>query len=171
MNLKNHPFFKKYRNVKIILLVHLIFSLIICVTQLVHGFIDKDVLGTFEKPFENYKAFHNPEKYLKKEFFVVDTAFIDTETSSSQGKSTFKDITVIRGNLLHSKKKQELRFAGINANFFHDTYILTENIKPIKVWKNAINDEVFLGNEKDLNRQKLMLFYIYTFIFLLFRFL
>jgi len=136
MNLKNHPFFKKYRTVKIVLLVHFIFSLIICVTQLVHGFIDKDVLGTFEKPFENYKAFHHPEKYLKKDVFVVDTAFISTETSSSQGKSTFKDITVIRGNLLHSTKKQELRFAGI------------------KVWRNTINDEVFLGNKKDFESAK-----------------
>ncbi|WP_426485923.1 hypothetical protein [Flavobacterium sp. 2] len=154
MNLKNHPFFKKYKYVKIILLVHFIFSLIICVSMLVHGIKDNDILGTFEKAFDNHKAFNNPEKYLKKELFVVDTVFIDIETSSSQGKSTSRDITVIRGNLLHSAKKKELRFTGMNLNFFHDTYIVNKNIKPIKVWRNTINDEVFLGNEREFERAK-----------------
>ncbi|MRX67383.1 hypothetical protein SAMN06265349_1011068 [Flavobacterium resistens] len=154
MNLKNHPFFKKYKYVKIILLVHFIFSLIVCVSMLVHGIKDKDILGTFEKAFDNHKAFNNPEKYLKKELFVIDTVFIDIETSSSQGKSTSRDITVIRGNLLHSTKKKELRFTGMNLNFFHDTNIVNENIKPIKVWRNTINDEVFLGNEREFERAK-----------------
>ena len=154
MNLENHPFFKKYKYVKIILLVHLIFSFIIFVSMLVHGIEDKDVLGTFEKAFDNHKAFSNPEKYLKKETFVIDTVFIDIQTSSSQGKSTVKEITVLRGNLLHSTKKKELRFTGMNLNFFNDTYIVNENIKPIKVWRNTINDEVFLGNEREFERAK-----------------
>ncbi|WPO77196.1 hypothetical protein [Flavobacterium sp. KACC 22761] len=154
MNLENHPFFKKYKYVKIILLVHFIFSFIICVSMLVHGIKDKDILGTFAKAFDNYKAFNNPEKYLKKEIFVIDTVFIDIETSSSQGKSTSRDITVIRGNLLHSAKKKELRFTGMNFNFFHDTNIVNENIKPIKVWRNTINDDVFLGNEREFERAK-----------------
>lgn len=154
MNLKNHPFFKKYRNLKIILLVHFIFSLIICVSMLGHGITNKDILGTFKKAFDNHKAFSNPEKYLKKELFVVDTAFIGLETSSSMGKSTSKDITVIRGNLLHSTKKKELILVGINFNFFHDNYTFNENIKPIKVWRNTINDAIFLGNEREFDRAK-----------------
>ena len=155
MKLKNHPFFKKYKIVKVILLVHVIFSSLILVSELVHGLIDKDVLGSFEKPFENYKAFQNPEKYLKKEFFVVDTAYVEKEVSSSMGKSTSKDVTIIRGNLLHSDKKQELIYDGVNSNFFHDNYILNENIKPIKVWRNTINDEAFLGNKKEFKSEKI----------------
>lgn len=154
MNLKNHPFFKKYKIIKILLLVHLVFSLVIFVSVLMHGISEKDILGTFAKAFENHKAFENPEKYLKKEIFVIDSVFIDTKTSSGQGKSTSKNITVIRGNLLHSTKKKELRFTGMNLNFFHDTYIVNENIKPIKVWRNTINDEVFLGNEEEFERAK-----------------
>ncbi|WP_281631832.1 hypothetical protein [Flavobacterium luteolum] len=171
MELKNHPFFKKYKIAKVALLVHVIFSSIILVTMLVHGLIDNDVLGTFEKPFENYKAFQNPEKYLKKELFAVDTAYVGTETSSSMGKSTSKDITVIRGNLLHSDKKQELIYDGVNSNFFHDTYILNENIKPIKVWRNTINDEVFLGNKKEFESEKtnavMHIYFYFSFIPLL----
>lgn len=148
MNLKNHPFFKKYKIIKIILLVHLVFSLFIFVSMLVHGIAEKDILGTFEKAFENHKAFENPEKYLKKEIFVIDSVFIDIKISSGQGKSTSKNITVIRGNLLHSTKKKELRFTGMNLNFFHDTYIVNENIKPIKVWRNTINDEVFFRKRR-----------------------
>lgn len=154
MNLKNHPFFKKYKIIKILLLVHLVFSLVIFVSVLMHGIAEKNILGTFAKAFENHKAFENPEKYLKKEIFVIDSVFIDIKTSSSQGKSTSKNITVIRGNLLHSTKKKELRFTGMNLNFFHDTYIVNENIKPIKVWRNTINDEVFLGNEEEFERAK-----------------
>ncbi|MBF4505925.1 hypothetical protein IRZ83_04535 [Flavobacterium sp. JLP] len=154
MKLEDHPFFKKYRVLKYILLAHLAFSLFIFVSHLVHGITDRDILRPFEITFENYKAFHDPQKYLKKEFFVVDTAFIATETSSSQGKSTFKDITVIRGNLLNSTKKQELIYRGFNGNFFNDNNIFNENIKTIKVWRNIINDEVFLGNEQEFERKK-----------------
>jgi hypothetical protein len=107
MKIKNNIFFKKYKIIKIFLLVHLSFSLITSISGLVHGYIQGNIKVSFQKRFENYKALSNPEKYLKNDFFIVDTAFIETRTiSNMKSSSTSKDYTIIRGNLLSSKIKQ-----------------------------------------------------------------
>lgn len=171
MKLKNHPFFKKYKVIKIVLLVHLVTSVLVLTTQLVHGFINQDIAGSFKKPFENYKALYNPEKYLKKDIFVVDTAFVQSEVSSSQGKSTSKDHTIIRGNLLHSKIKKEIDCAYINSAVITGAYTYNQNVKTIEVLRNTLNDEVFYNDKTDLKSQKidavLGLYFYYSFIPLL----
>jgi len=154
MKLKNHAFFKKYRNFKYLLLLHLAFSLIIFTSELVHGVIDGNILGSFVKRYENYKAFDNPQKYLKKDFFAIDTTYIEAQISSSQGKSSSKDYTIIKGNLLHSKNKKELSCSYVNTNLIDERYLFNKKIKVIKVWRNTINDEVFLGDKNYISRGK-----------------
>ena len=150
MKLEDHPFFKKYRVLKYILLAHLAFSLFIFVSHLVHGFTNQETLRPFKKTFENYKAFNDPQKYLKKELFAVDTAYIETTYS---GSST-RENTVIEGNLIHSKNKKELISRYRNGNLIDENHNFNKKIKVIKVWRNTINDEVFLGGENYISREK-----------------
>lgn len=162
MNLKNHPFFKKYKYFKYGLLTHLAFSLLNVTIFLVHGFINKDVVGIFKAPYQNYKALNNPEKHLQKVFFVVDTAYIETQISSSPGSTpTHKDYTIIKGNLLNSKEKREITCTyDILDRIYRSRYdynigeIIVKKVKGIKVWKSTINDEVFLGNEKAMTAER-----------------
>ncbi|MBS7230775.1 hypothetical protein KHA90_07045 [Flavobacterium psychroterrae] len=150
MKLKNHKFFKKYRILKYILLIHLAFSLLIFTSELIHGVIDGNILGNFQKRFENYKAFDNPEQYLKKDYFVVDTAYIEI---TSDGSSRRKN-TIIKGNLINSKNKKELSCSYRNIILIDENYNFNEKIKVIKVWRNTINDEVFLGGKNYISREK-----------------
>lgn len=162
MNLKNHPFFKKYKYVKYVVLAHLAISLLTLTISLVNGFINQDVIGFFKAPYQNYKALDNPEKYMQKAFFVVDTAFIDTQISSSHGSSpTHKDYTIIRGNLLNSKVKREITCTyDILDRIYRSRYnynigeIIVKKVKGINVWKSTLNDEVFLGNEKAMTAER-----------------
>lgn len=164
MTLKNHPFFKKYKNLKIGLLLHLFFSLLIFISGLVRGYINNAPLLGLKKPYENYTALSNPEKYLKSDFFVVDTAFIGI-TWSGKSSDTKSEYTVIKGNLLHSKVKKEIicqddnlatfyseRLALVNDNL---TYVYNRKAKPVKVWRNTLNDDLFLANKKHLSEEKI----------------
>jgi hypothetical protein len=63
MKLKNHPFFKTYRNLKYFLLLHLTLSLVIFITLVVHGVFDGDISGRIVQPFGTFKGLYNPEKY------------------------------------------------------------------------------------------------------------
>lgn len=150
MKLKDHPFFHKYRILKYILLGHLAFSLLIFTSDTIRDIIKGHIFASIEKRFENYKAFDNPEQYLKKDFFVVDTAYIET---TSSGSSTRKN-TIIKGNLLHSKNKKELSSSYRNPILIDENYNFNKKIKVIKVWRNTINDEVFLGGKNYISREK-----------------
>ena len=162
MNLKNHPFFKKYKYFKFVLLTHLAFSLLNVTIFLVHGFINKDVVGIFKAPYQNYKALNNPEKYLQKVFFVVDTAYNETQTSANRGSSpSHKDYTIIKGNLLNSKVKREITSTyDVLDRIYRSRYnyntgeVIVKKVKGINVWKSTINDEFFLGNEKAMSAER-----------------
>ncbi len=163
MNIKNHPFFTKYRNFKYLLLFHLFVSLFIFISGLVGGYNNGDPLLGLKKPFENYTALSNPEKYLKSDFFVVDTAFIE-ETSGRKPSDTKSKYTVIRGNLLHSNIKKEIIWQGNNIYTFYKerlalnndnfNYVYTRKAKSIKVWRNKLNDALFVDNKKHMEDQK-----------------
>jgi len=130
--MKNNSFFKKYKIIKIILLTHLIFSLIVTITLAVHGFMDGNVMGRFKKNYENYIALSNPEKYLKDDLFIIDTAYIEVQASSNmKSATTFKNYTIIKGNLLHSKIKQEMICHYTVSTVLDDTS--TKKAKRIKV--------------------------------------
>jgi hypothetical protein len=177
MNLTNHPFFKKYKNLKIGLLFHLFFSLLIFISGLVRGYINKEPLLGVKKPFENYTALSSPEKYLKSDFFVVDTAFIE-ETSGRKPSDTKSKHTIIQGNLLHSKIKREIFWQGNNIYTFYSgrlafvnnnfTYVYTRKAKIIKVWRNTFNNDLFLDNKKQLSDEKGNAVFHYTFFSLFF---
>lgn len=173
MNLNNHPFFTKYRNLKYALLFHLCVSFFIFVSGLVRGYNNEEPLLGVKKPFENYTALSNPEKYLKSDFFVVDTAFIE-ETSGNKPSDTKSKYTVIRGNLLHSNIKKEIIWQGNNIYTFYKgrlalnnnnfTYVYTRKAKSVKVWRNILNDDLFLDNKKHLEHKKTnAVFHIYIF--------
>ncbi|MFD2938777.1 hypothetical protein [Flavobacterium notoginsengisoli] len=162
MNLKNHSFFKKYRYFKYFLLVHLFFSVLIFISQLVHGVINGSIIEQIKKPYQNYTALSNPEKYLKTDFFVLDTAF--TEKSSSDKNSSSVD-TFIKGNLLHSKTKKEIIYQGNHLAVFYRErlkmfengdlkYVSIKKKKIIPVWKSILNDTLFLKSKKHLSDQK-----------------
>jgi hypothetical protein len=153
MKIKNNNFFKKYKIIKIVLLIHLATSLIVTITMAVHGLIDGNVKKPFQENYENYMALYNPEKYLKDDIFVVDTAFIETQATSNQGSSTtFKDYTIIRGNLLHSKIKQEIICHYVNSTVLDGSY--HKKVKTLKVLKNSINGVAFLEDKKYINPEK-----------------
>jgi hypothetical protein len=162
MKLENHPFFKKYRYLKYILLAHLAFCILVITTELVHGIIRHDIVGVFEEPYKDYKALYNPEKYLEKVSFVVDTAFIEVHTSSSKGSSpTHRNYTIIKGNVLNSKIKREISCPyDVLDRIYRSRFdynigeIITHKVKSIKVLKSKLNDNLFLGNERFLNAEK-----------------
>lgn len=169
MNIKKHKFFKKYRILKYILLLHLAFSLLIFTSELIHGIIDGNALGSVTMPFENYTALYNPEKYLKNDFFVVDTAFIE-ETPKSKSSSSIR--TKIKGNLLHSNIKRELICNYDDLNAFYKgsltlknddfIYVYHKKANVINVWRNTINDSLFLKEKKAISNEKLdAIFLIY----------
>lgn len=162
MELKNHPFFKKYRYLKYALLLHLFFSALIFISVLVRGYIYQYPLLSLKKPFENYKALSNPKKYLKSDFFVVDTSFI--EESSDKSYENPAITTFIRGHLLHSTIKKEIICQYQHLAVLYDSiydpeieiYRLVDSKKGkvLKVWRNKVNDDVFLEDKKHLNDQK-----------------
>lgn len=162
MNLKNHKFFQKYKYLKYILLAHLAFSILLLTSTLVHGFTNHDVVGIFKAPYQNYKALNNPEKYLQKVFFVVDTAYIETQISPNRGSApSHKDYTIIKGNLLNSNIKREITCTyDVLDRIYRTRYnyntggIIVKKVKGINVWKSTINDEVFLGNERAMSAEK-----------------
>ena len=149
--MKNIAFFKKYKIIKIILLTHLVFSLIVTITLAVHGFMDGNVMGRFKKNYENYIALSNPGKYLKDDLFIVDTAYIEVQASSNmKSTTTFKNYTIIKGNLLHSKIKQEMICHYTVSTVLDDT----KKGKVIKVLKNSINGVAFLGDKRYITPAK-----------------
>ncbi len=163
MKLKNHSFFKEYRTIKYVLLFHLAVSLFIVTSELVRAYKDGEVIKGIEKPLKNYKALYNPEKYLKHDFFVFDTAFTEESTS---GKSSRSIYTVVRGNLLHSKIKKQIicQYDALPA-FYHSSLTLIHNnytsvydkkkVKIINVWRNTLNDDVFLEEKRQIEAQKI----------------
>lgn len=151
--MKNIAFLKKYKIIKIILLTHLVFSLIITITLAVHGFKDGNITERFEKNYDNYIALSNPGKYLKDDLFIIDTAYIEVQASSNmKSATTFKNYTIIRGNLLHSKIKQEMICHYTVSTVLDDTSI--KKAKRIKVLKNSINGVAFLGDNRYLTPVK-----------------
>lgn len=164
MSLKNHPFFTKNRYLKYLLLFHLFFSLLILISGLVRGYINGDSLLGLKKPYENYAALSYPEKYLKSDFFAVDTAYIE-ETSGRKPTDKKSKYTVIKGNVSHSKIKREIIWQGNNIYTFYSgrlalvdnnfTYVYTRKAKSIKVWRNTLNDDLFLDNKTHLSQEKI----------------
>jgi hypothetical protein len=162
MKLKNHPFFKKYRYLKYALLLHLFFSVLIFISVLVRGYIYQYPLLGLKKPFENYKALTNPKKYLKSDFFVVDTAY--TEESSDKSYENPAITTFIKGHLLHSTIKKEIICQYENSAVLYDKIydpeieiympVDSKKGKVLKVWRNTLNDDVFLEDKKHLSDQK-----------------
>jgi hypothetical protein len=151
--MKNITFLKKYKTIKILLITHLVFSLIVTISLAVHGFNEGNVTGRFVKNYENYIALSNPEKYLKDDFFIVDTAYIEVQTSSNmKSSSTFKDYTIISGNLLHSKIKQQMICHYVVSTVLDEKY--AKNEKKIKVLRNNINDVAFLGDKRYITPAK-----------------
>ena len=163
MNIKDHPFFKKYRYLKYLLLFHLFFSLLVFISGLFYGYTNGDPLLGLKKNYNNYTALSNPEKYLKSDFFVVDTAFIE-ETSGNKPSDKKSKHTVIKGNLLHSKIKREILWSGNNIYTFYKgrlalvnndfIYVYTRKAKSVKVFRNTLNDELFLDDKKHLAQKK-----------------
>lgn len=164
MSLKNHPFFTKYRYLKYLLLFHLFFSFLILISGLVRGYSNGDSLLGLKKPYENYAALSYPEKYLKSDFFAVDTAYIE-ETSGRKPTDKKSKYTVIKGNVWHSKIKREIIWQGNNIYTFYSgrlalvdnnfTYVYTRKAKSIKVWRNTLNDDLFLDNKTHLSQEKI----------------
>lgn len=152
--MKNITFFKKYKIIKIVLLIHLATSLIVTITMAVHGLIDGDIKKPFQENYENYIALYNPKEYLKDDIFVVDTAYIENQATSNQGSSTiFKDYTIIRGHLLHSKTKQEITYEYVNSNILDSFY--HKKVEKINVLKNSINGIAFLEDKKYISSEKM----------------
>ncbi|WP_281324439.1 hypothetical protein [Flavobacterium sp. IMCC34518] len=152
MKINNNAFFKKHKIIKIILLVHLAISLLISISEIVHGYIDGNVKQGFEKNFQNGLALYNQDKYLAKDFFVVDTAYIEIHASPShRSTTTYTDNTVIKGHLLHSKFKQEMICNYKNSAILNDTSyqeINNKKVKILEVLRNRINDNVFLEDKQ-----------------------
>lgn len=147
--MKNISFFEKYKIIKIIIIAHLVFSLFVTTSLAIHGIEEGNVMIYFKKNYENYIALSNPEKYLKDDFFIVDTAYIEVQTRSNmKSSSTFKDYTIIKGNLLHSKIKQEMICHYVVQTVLDDKD--SKNKKTIKVLKNSINGVAFLGDKSYL---------------------
>ncbi|WP_123923488.1 hypothetical protein [Flavobacterium tructae] len=154
MKIKNSIFFKKYKIIKIILLIHLLVSFIVTTTMAVHGLIDGNIKKPFQENYENYIALYNPKEYLKDAVFVVDTAYIETQATSNQGSSTtFKDYTIIRGHLLYSKTKQEITCKYVNSNVLDSYY--HQKVEKINVLKNSINGIAFLEDKKYISSEKM----------------
>ena len=163
MNIKDHPFFTKYRYLKYLLLFHLFFSLLVFISGLFYGYTNGDPVLGLKKNYNNYTALSNPEKYLKSDIFVVDTAFIE-ETSGNKPSDKKSKHTVIKGNLLHSKIKREILWSGNNIYTFYKgrlalvnsdfIYVYTRKAKSVKVFRNTLNDELFLDDKKHLAQKK-----------------
>lgn len=159
MKRKKHPFFQKNKAMKYFLLVHLAISLVLVITQLVHGCIEKDPIKSIAKPFENLKALNNPEKYLKSDLFLVETAFTEQRKSSGVSTSHFT-YTTIKGHLADSKIQRQETFQNNHlSNVYPIKSALTSNTtqiyKPIKVFVNKLNDEIYLEDKKLLQDEKL----------------
>lgn len=151
--MKNNIFFKKYKLIKIIVLTHLVISLICTTIMVVNGYIDGNVIGRFKRNYENYIALSNPEKYLTHDHFVVDTSFIEVRpTSNMESTTTTKDYTIIRGNLLNSKIKQELICHYIVSSILEDNH--HKQVRVITVLKNKINGVAFLGDKRYMTPEK-----------------
>ena len=54
MKIKNNDFFKKNKTIKQIMLVLLISSILISISDLVQGYIQGDVMGCYKKRYENF---------------------------------------------------------------------------------------------------------------------
>ncbi|MCR4030451.1 MULTISPECIES: hypothetical protein [Flavobacterium] len=164
MKLRKHPFFQKNKSFKYFLLVHLVISLIFCVSQLIHGFIKGDPFKSIAKPFENLKALSIPEKYLKTDFFVLDTAFVEQKESSSGASTECSKYTIVKGHVKDSDTQREIIAQDNNLETFYTVkYDLVNNIKtpiyikknePIKIWRSTLNDEIFLENEQMILDEK-----------------
>lgn len=164
MKLRKHPFFQKNKSFKYFLLVHLVISLIFCVSQLIHGALEGSPFKSLAKPFENFKALSSREKYLKSDFFLLDTAFTEQKKSSAGASTKCSKYTIIKGHVQQSKTPREITAQDSNWETFYQTeYALVNNIKtpvyikkkePIKIWRNTLNDELFLDNEKMILDEK-----------------
>nr|WP_294788018.1 hypothetical protein [uncultured Flavobacterium sp.] len=180
MKLRKHPFFQKNKSFKYFLLVHLVISLIAFIFQLVHGCLEGNALKSISKPYQNYKALNNPEKYLKSDFFILDTAFVEQKKSSAGTTTTHSDYTVIKGRLLNSKIEKEITIQGNSlAAFYIKKYavnnssklVYAKKNKSVKVVKNKLNDEIFLEDKNVLQDEKcnaiIGLYFQFSLIFLI----
>ncbi|MFP3813866.1 hypothetical protein, partial [Bacillus sp. SIMBA_005] len=65
-------------------------------------------LKSIVRPFENFKALNKPKKYLKNDFFIIDTA-ITEQRKSSAGTSTERcTYTTIKGHLKDSETQKDI---------------------------------------------------------------
>lgn len=160
MKRKRHPFFQKNKTMKYFLLVHLVISLVFVISQFVHGCTEGNPLKSIVRPFENFKALNKPKKYLKNDFFLIDTA-ITEQRKSSAGTSTERGTyTSIKGHLKGSEIQRDLTCPDNQLiDIYNTKYTLTSNNdllknKTIKVLRNKLNNEIFLNNEKLLQAEK-----------------
>jgi hypothetical protein len=111
-------------------------------------------LFELKEPFQNIKALNHQNKYLKNDVLVLDT--IITTSRVKDGSTSYS--TTIIGKLINKDISKEINFLYRDNSY--EKYIFKFkyrklNQKGLKVYRNIINDNIFLKDCKYLNNEKI----------------
>lgn len=127
----------------ILLTINILISLVIIFSN----------LFSLKEPFQNIRALNNPNKYLISDVLVLDT--IITTSKVKDGSTSYS--TSIKGKLIDKNISKEINFLyqdnSYNKLIFEFKY-KSINQKGLKIYRNKLNDNIFLKNYKYLKNKK-----------------
>ena len=127
----------------IFLIINILISLVIIFSN----------LFSLKEPFQNIKALNNQNKYLINDVLVLDT--IITTSKVKDGSTSYS--TTIKGKLIDKDISKDINFLykddSYNKLIFEFKY-KTTNQKGLKIYRNILNDNIFLKNYKYLKNKK-----------------
>lgn len=108
-------------------------------------------LFILNEPFQNIKALNHKNKYFINDVLVVDTIILNSRVKD--GATSYN--TTIRGKLINSNILKDITF--LYKNHDYNNYIFKykkTNQDALKVYRNILNDNIFLKDYEYLNNKK-----------------
>lgn len=134
--------------IKQILSIILIINIIISLAIIFSNLLD------LKEPFQNIKALNHQNKYLTNDVLVLDT--IITSSRVKNGSTSYS--TTIRGKLINRDIPKDISFLYLDNSYekyiFNLKYKMV-NQKGLKVYRNIINNNVFLKDYEYLKNKKI----------------
>jgi hypothetical protein len=130
-----------------------IFTIILVINALISLAIIFSNLFNLKEPFQNIKALNQSDKYLTNDILVLDTII---KTSKVKDGSTSYS-TTIKGKLINENISREISFLYKDNSYEKDIFKFKYKMmyqKGLKVYRNVINDNIFLKNLKYLQNKK-----------------
>ncbi|MFQ6603543.1 hypothetical protein [Flavobacterium sp. C3NV] len=127
----------------ILLIINILISLLIIFSN----------LFSLKEPFQNITAINHQSKYLINDVLVLDT--IITTSKVKDGSTSYS--TTIRGKLLNRDISKEINFLYQDNSYnklIFDLKYKNRNQQGLEVYRNILNDNIFLKDYKFLKYRK-----------------